>query len=215
MQFDINFEHDEVYERGASLLAVMVSAKAVDDAKSFDFYCSLCGKALWLKHLMSPDDCTPITVKPQYVFRHPDAIDRGVSYVVKRLGERMVAGRMAIPFFQRAELERLPSLPKEIRRLSVNEMAEFVLDDARQAEAGNVKKRIWARSRPVIHLAAAAATVGQQLRMSEYLIALESFLFNRWLIEAIVNRAEQLEALIAKDPKFPVKAEQLIRVRLG
>ena len=28
-------------------------------------------------------------------------------------------------------------------------------------------------------------------------------------------RAEELEALIAKDPNFPVNAEQLVRFRLG
>jgi hypothetical protein len=38
--------------------------------------------------------------------------DQG-GFVVKRVGERMVAGRMAIPFFQLAQLGRLPSLPKD------------------------------------------------------------------------------------------------------
>jgi len=149
------------------------------------------------------------------VFRDYKTIDRDVGFVVKRVGERMVAGRMAIPYFQQAELGRLPPLPKEVQRLSLNQMAEFVLDDAGQAETGNLEQRIWAPSRPVIHLAAAAAIAGQQLRKSGYPLALETLLFHRWLIEAIARLAEELEALIAKDPKFPVKADQLIRFRLG
>ena len=127
----------------------------------------------------------------------------------------MVAGRIAIPFLQHTLLGRLPSLPKEIRRLSLNQMVEFVLDDAGQAEAGNVEQRIWATSRPVIHLAAAAAIVGQQLRKSGHPLALETLLFHRWAVEAIGTLAEELAALIAKDPKFPVSPEQLIRFRLG
>jgi len=79
----------------------------------------------------------------------------------------------------------------------------------------NLEQRIWASSRPVIHLAAAAAIAGQQLRKSGYPLALESLLFHRWIIEAVARLAEELETLIAKDPKFPVKPEQLIRFRLG
>lgn len=127
----------------------------------------------------------------------------------------MVAGRMAIPFLQQAQLGRLPSLPKEIQRLSLNQMAEFVLDDAGQAETGNVEQRIWAPSCPVIHLAAAAAIAGQQLRRSGHPLALETLLFHRWVVEAIARLAEELAALIAKDPKFPVRPAQLIRFRLS
>ena len=94
-------------------------------------------------------------------------------------------------------------------------MAEFVLDDAGQAETGNLEQRIWAPSRPVFHLAAAAAIAGQQLRKSGYPLAPESLLFHRWLIEAVTRLAEEFEALIAKDPKFPVRPEPLIRFRLG
>ena len=43
----------------------------------------------------------------------------------------------------------------------------------------------------------------------------ESLLFHRWLIEAVARLAEEFKALIAKDPKFPVRPEQLIRFRLG
>lgn len=113
-QFDFNFERKEVYECGAALLAVVACARAVDDEKSSELYRSLCGHALWRRYLKSPDDWTPITVRPQYVFRDRKLIDQHVAY------ERMVAGRMAIAFFKQAELGQLP---KGIQRLSVNQMA--------------------------------------------------------------------------------------------
>jgi hypothetical protein len=209
MQFDLNFERDEVYECGAVLLAVLACPGA-DDEKSSELYRSLCGMALWLWHLKNADDWTPILVKPQYVFRDRKVIDRDVAYVAKRLEKRLIAGRMAIAFFKKAI--GLQTLPKGIQRLSVNQMAEFVLDEAEQVDVSNVKRRFWAPSRPVIHLAAIA---GQKLSKGGELVGLERFLINRAFVEEVVRMGEELEALVAKDPKFPAKPDQLIRFRLG
>jgi hypothetical protein len=204
MQFDLNFERDEVYECGAVLLAVLACPRA-DDEKSSELYRSLCGKGLWLRYLKNADDWTPILVKPQYVFRDRKVIDRDVAYVAKRLEKRLIAGRMAIAF-------GLQTLPKGIQRVSVNQMAEFVLDEAEQVDVSNVKRRFWAPSRPVIHLAAIA---GQKLSKGGELVGLERFLINRAFVEEVVRMGEELEALVAKDPKFPAKPDQLIRFRLG
>ena len=187
MPLDENFKYDEVYERGAVLLTVLAYPQRSDPTRSLQLYLSLCGKALWLRHLVEQDDWTPIRVRPQYVFRDYQRIDRDVGFVVKRVRERMIAGRMAILFLQQAHLGRLPSLPKEIQRLSLNQVAELVLDDAGQAETGNLEARVWALSRPVIHLAAAAAIVGQQLRKSGHQLALETLLFDRWAVESVVS----------------------------
>jgi hypothetical protein len=175
MAFDGNFKLNETYERGAALLVTLAYPGPVDAGRNFQLYLSLCGKALWLKHINDPDDWTPITVKPQYVFRGCDVIDRDVSFIARRLGERMVAGRMAVPFFWRIKLGDAMALPNEIKRLSINQMAEFVLDDAEMADADNVEKRIWRPSLPVIHLATAAVVVCQQWMKAGRSLKLESF----------------------------------------
>ena len=90
MQLDVSFERNEIYECGAVLLTLLACPKELDKPRSSELFLSLCGKALWLKRLTSPDDWSPITVKPTYVFRHLDTIDRDVHFVEKRLGERMV-----------------------------------------------------------------------------------------------------------------------------
>jgi hypothetical protein len=119
---------------------------------------------------------------------------------------------MAVLFFRRAEIGALPPLPDGIKRLSINQMAAFVLDDAGQVDAENVEKRVWRPSKPVIHLATAAALVGQELQKAGVPLLLESFLFQEALIEAVLLTAELLKELISKDPEFPVKAEQLIQL---
>ena len=70
------------------------------------------------------------------------------------------------------------------------------------------------RSRPVIHFAAAAAFIGQQLEKAGVPFSLETFLVSREFIECVLRKAEELEAFIANDPKFPVKVDQLIRLRV-
>jgi hypothetical protein len=215
MEIQLNFERDEIYECGAALLSVLACPKASDNDKRAELSASLCGKAIWIKYLSAPDDMTPVPVKLPYVFRDAKRVDRDVKTVERRIGERMVAGRMAVPFFSHAGLGNAFLLPRGIERLSVNQMAEFVLDDAGQADAGNVEKRFWAPSRPVIHLAVAAALFAQNLKKAGGTPCLELFLLNRECIEAVVHQAEALERLIADDPKFPVKTEQLIRVRLA
>jgi hypothetical protein len=143
VSFDVSFERDEVYECGALLLTVLACAKNVDDQRSHHVYLSPCGKALWHEHLKAPDDWTPITVKPQYVFRDRRIINRDIAFVARRLGERMVAGRMALPFLRQAVPGAAGPLPHGVQRLSLNQMAEFVLDDAGQADAANVEQRYW------------------------------------------------------------------------
>jgi hypothetical protein len=123
----------------------------------------------------------------------------------------MVAGRMAIAFLQRAASGAAHTLPRELKRLSLNEMAAFVREDAGQADTTNVLRRVWAPSRPVIHLAAAAAIVGQKFQKRGLTIGL----FDRHLVEEVLVEAETLKALIATDPKFPVKPEQLVQFRLS
>ncbi len=214
MQFDLSFERNEVYECGAALLTVVACATSLDETHTFQRYLSLCGRALWSKHLAAPNDWTPITIKPPYVFRPHNIINRDVAFITRRIGERMIAGRMAIAFLWKALGAENP-LPNEIKRLSINQMAKFVLDDAEQSEVTNVERRYWSPSRPVIHLAAAAAHVGQQLKKSGKTITLASFLLDREFIDAVTLQARLLELVIARDPKFPVKAEQLIRFRLG
>jgi hypothetical protein len=214
MQIDISFARMGVYECGATLLALLACPAKSKEAKRKELYLSLCAWALWCKYLAASDDWTPITVRPQQVFRHPDRIDSDVAFVGKRFCERMVAGRMAVPFFLRAELGDELMLPRQIRRLSLNQMAEFVLKDAGLANPENVETRFWRPSRPVIHLATAAAFIGQQLKKVGVLFSQEIFLESREFIACVLRNAEELEALIANDSQFPIKADQLIRVRV-
>jgi hypothetical protein len=210
----LSFQQSEVYEVGAALLVLLACPQEKSEARLGDLQASLCAKAIWLKNFAEPDNTTPITVKPPYVFRDSKRIDRDVSFVSKRLGERLVAGRMMIPFLQRAVLGHMPKLPSDIKNLSVNRMAAFVLDDAEQSDVGNVKRRYWAPSRPVIHLSVATLIIAKEFKKLEIQLNFENLLLGRDLIERIVQAGHEFEDVIAQDANSPVKLESLIQVRL-
>jgi hypothetical protein len=211
----ISFQKNEVYECGASLVAILAyPVDDKDDSRRGEIHASLCRHAIECQYLSNPDDWRPKPVKLPYAFRDAKTAERETKFAARRLGERLIAARMAIPFLQRSELGQLPDLPKIIKRLSLNEMAAFVLDDAGQSEAGNVERRYWTPSRPVIHLAASTEAIGQALKKAGFRLCLAHLLICRELVERIVQRAQAYEELIGRDPTFPVKAGDLIKVRI-
>lgn len=148
LRVEISFDRSHVYECGAAVLAILASpdSGSISEGRRAELHASLCCHALWAKFLSNPDDCEPITVRPQHVFRGNNVVARDIKFVQRRLRERLIVARIAIPFLQKSELGRSPDLPSGVRRLSVNEMAAKVLEDAEQAEASNVKQRYWVPS---------------------------------------------------------------------
>jgi hypothetical protein len=215
LEVEIDFKRMEVYECGAILLTTLVYPTDQSAVGNSALFRSLCAKALWSKHLMNPDDESPITVNPRYVFLDTDIVKRNVRVVEKRLGERMVAARMAIAFLKANDTEAAATLPAELSRVTLDAVAGFVKAAANQEDSKNVTYRFWKPSRPVIHLAAAAAIIGQRVLAPERLNALEAFLLFREYIEAVVSMSRDIRDRIAQTPKFPVKAEALIQFRLG
>ena len=101
-----------------------------------------------------------------------------------------------------------------VKRLSINEMANYVLADAELKDPEYLEKHIWRPSRPVIHLATAAAIIGQKSQGAGQGIQLESYLSRSDLIKDLFLRAEVLALIAERDAHFPVEADQLIRIRL-
>src|ERR1041384_349272 len=106
----MSFKQSPVYEIGARLLALLAYPMEKSEARLDEIHTSLCAKALQVRCLINPDDTTPIMVKPQDVVRETNLINRHTRMVARRLSERLVAARMAIPFFLKAELGRTPVL---------------------------------------------------------------------------------------------------------
>jgi hypothetical protein len=210
--------HHEAYEVGATLVACLAHPGPSDRDKTRDnLHETLCAVALITRCEMSPEwAAAPQWIKPSYACLSEQTIERDLKTVERRLRDRMVAARMVMPFLQRAQTGVAPDLPPGVKRWSLNEMAEFVRKDARQSDPQNVKSRIWRPSEPVIHLAAAVAVLGQEIeRVGAGSLDTGYLVQDRWVIEGVVRRAQEYEALLPEIRGFTIDPEKLVRLRLA
>ena len=216
--YQINFENFEVHECGAVLVSLLAYPNDdKDERQRENLHASLCAFLLRAKFDDSEHENTPQPMKPIHAFRERHQINRDLKTLKRRMRDRMVAARMAIPFLQEVETGSPPPLPASIKRLSINAMAEFVLDDAGQSDPENVETRIWRPSLPVIHLAAATQVF---LNLAETdnrgPLLLGDILCSRFAIEYIVTEAQRYEALLFKGlTQKAIAPEKLIKLRLA
>ena len=212
--YEINLEKSAIYECGATLLALLAYPQDdEEDSHRASLYASLC--ALGLRYQCKMDEITPVPMKPVHAFRSEQEIAKDLRTLERRLRDRMVAARMAVPFLQEVELGKMPKLPKSIKRLSLNEMAAFVAGEAGQSDSQNVESRVWRPSLRVIHLAVAALIIGTDHVRAGGTTAMETFLVSQVFIKAVVKEAEVNEERIAKATRLPLDTSNLIRVRLA
>lgn len=217
--YTLSPDSSEPYECAAALLALLAYPHpAADTSERPAFHAALCRAALlgcaaddpdWLWHSQP--------IKPGYLLLEEATADRGLAQGQKRLDERLIAARMALPFLQQASTGQPPKLPKALPRWSLNGMADLVLDQARQSDPHNLEARVFRPSLPVIHLAAALliASDGLEAPLGHRLSAWHLFYDReltivRWLVDA----AQQYEALLPRMRHFRVPPEAVIRLRL-
>jgi hypothetical protein len=75
---------------------VLACPKEADEAKQFQLRVSLCGKAIWLKHMMAQDDWAPDVLAYMTFPLVEDPIDQR-SRAAQRRGQTPDRGRRHIP----------------------------------------------------------------------------------------------------------------------
>ena len=151
----------------------------------------------------------PQPIKPIYAFRTQSEINRDLRTLSRRHRDRMIAGRMAIAFLQKAQ-GITPKLPEPAGRLSINALSALIAEDADYADPENVETRIWRPSLPVLHLAAAV-----QILLSAAPVHVGHLVNSRPWIEWVVRAAEEYEDLFARSRYRGIDASRLIRIRLA
>jgi hypothetical protein len=176
-------------------------------------HASLCSYALRIKSASEPNWATvPQPMKPIYAFRLQQDISRDLRTLDRRIRDRMIAGRMGIGFLKEAVTGQVPA---GLKRLSINELAELVRDDARYSEPENVETRIWRPSLPVIHLATALQVLLYLGDQKIGPIGYESLLLGRNVIELIIRTAEHHRVLFTQSRTLRLDPSNLISIRLA
>jgi hypothetical protein len=78
-------------------------------------------------------------MKPIYALRRQDENDRFLRTLERQVRDRVVAGRMAIGFLKEA---LTGEVPPGIKRVSINELAQLVLNDVGYTEPENDQKNL-------------------------------------------------------------------------
>jgi hypothetical protein len=211
----IDFNCLAVYEAGALLVTSLAFPDASDETQG-NVHASLCNYALKIRSAIEPDwTIVPQPIKPFYTFRSERDYNRDLRTLVRRWRDRMIAGRMGIAFLKEALPGQVLELPPTVKRLSINQLAELVLDDTRFTDPHNVETRIWRPSLPVVHLASAIQVYLTLTEAGNPLIGLEMLLLNRAMIESVIQGAAYHETLMAQSRHLRFDPEKMIKIRLA
>jgi hypothetical protein len=210
----IDFNRLDVYEAGAWLVTRLAYPDA-DDETQGHVHASLCSHALRVRSEIEPDwAIRPQATKPIYSLRSPHDCNRALRTLERRMRHRMVAGRMAIAFLKEALPGHPLILPAGMKRLSINQLAELVLDHSQFTDPDNVETRIWRPSLPVIHLCSAVQIFLSQLEPEIGPVVLEALLLDRDAIELVIRTAVYHETVLAQSRHLRIDPDKVIRIRL-
>jgi hypothetical protein len=207
-----DFSHLQVFEVGTAILTLLAYPEPNSEERRAALHASLCALTVRAMYPLDSESASqPQPIKPIHAFRTQREIDRDLRTMKRRHRDRMIAGRMAIAFLQKAQ-GITPRLPATAGRLSINALSALVAEDAGYADPENVETRIWRPSLPVIHLAAAVQIL---LNASSGQIHAGHLVNDRAAIEWVVRTAEEFGDLLARSRYRGIDASKLIRIRLA
>ena len=207
----INLSSASTYESGAALLAALAWPEALgDDAAMGHRHAVLCQLYLQARADADPEwAATPQPIKPLYLTRPSRDVKAFERQLHRRLRARMAAARIALPFI--IEDDRSGAMPYWPRgSLSLNRMAERVIDDTSESDTANVKSRVWRPSRPVIHIAAAVATAVEHGAANGLTISVVDLWHHPDVLAWTVDTAIWLADLIPGIPRLRIAAGELV-----
>jgi hypothetical protein len=217
-EFLVDFSALETYECGAILLALLAYPNDTNDKHRPALHASLCSEYLRDRYANAADEAVPQLIKPIYAFRRDRDVKKDMKTLGRRLRDRQVAARMIMGFLQEASGSAV-RLPPGVTRLSLNQLSAMVQADANQADPENVESRIWRPSIPVIHIAAAVATVlNNSVREGIAETSWGDILASQSIVEQIVAYSQLIEFYIEISEKIRtrlhISSDKLIKLRL-
>ena len=204
----------EPFEIGALLLAILAFPGPKEEDLCKKAAEALCGMQVRVTIAAENDIAGNWnTAYPNYAAIDESESRRRLKTFNRRLRDRMIASRMSLGFFQEGFVKRPAKLPALMQRHSLNDLSELVLSQSGQTYPENVEHRIWRKSLPVIHLAAAMQIAARALTPDDAEFGYP--LDNGPLHQAVIQLAQLHEEIALSDQRFGQKRDELIRIRSG
>jgi hypothetical protein len=199
-------------EGSAALLAIMVYPEEHNDENLANLQATLTHLHYRARAETDPEwGNIPFLIKPLYAFRDEKLVARDLRQLQRRLRDRMIAAKMAMPFLQEVKLGYTPKLPMNIKKLSLAQMCLLVQEESGQAETKNVENRIWRKSLPVIHLATSAAVIIDQMEKASINQPSFAHLMKPEIMNLLITSAQQHAELFYKS-RLSIRPEMLIQI---
>lgn len=201
-------------ESCALLFAILAFPDAEHEIDRMNLHASLCH--IYYRSRAETDETwaiTPQILKPTYAFRDQKQIGYDLKQIKRRFRDRMQAAKIAIAFLQEVELGAAFHLPKNVERMSINQLSEILMEETGGIGIDNIGTRIWRASLPVVHLAAATAVVMDQLEKSGLeQPTIGDFFSNPQLARLVIETSNLYIDILAQSTKLSFKPEKLIRL---
>ena len=206
-----DFERMESFEIGAWLIAILAfPAEAEADARR---------KAAEAKIAETVRTANAEFIE-QWHDRFPFCADistqeesRRLRTMQRRLRDRMQAARMSLAFIGEHMTGEKLHIPSELLRLSLNELSKYLLQYSTESDPENFEHRVWRRSRPVIHVAAAMQVGMRAAAKGRQIVGMPYDLANAMLHRTAIDLAIIFEEFILRDRRMGIAAEILIKIR--
>ena len=221
----LRLDGDAPYEAGAALLTALSWPEMIDDVGAMGKrHAALCQMYMTaqIEFQAARAETDPsgtvdlAAVKPLYLTQPPKWVSTFDDELHRRLDDRMVAARVAIPFLRQAA--GLPvQLPPGVKRLSLDRVTNLVLDDklTREKDDKNFQARVWRPSRPVIHIASAIAVLLDHAERQGNGFTVGDLFFQRNLIADVVGLSGQYAQLIPAITSIDMQPTKLIHLAIA
>jgi len=210
----VDVARDDGIQLPSFVLATIARPSEADAGPREQLFLSLAACLIRERGERDPDwAARPQPLVPLQAARSEDDILRGLRGFDLRLRHRIAAGRMAVPFLRTVEEGKTPPLPKGVKRLSINQMAEFVMDDVDMVDIVNVTTRVWRESKPVVHLCAALTVTLQEIAGTTPWESPTIAFADKFFLERVLGRAMVFEGLLPLS-RLAIAPETLHRFHL-
>ena len=205
-----------IYECGAMLFAYLASPAPDEDPQRADLDAALCHLALRAAANENEHQLwSPQQLKPGYALLSESEVRVATRTVNRRLHDRLQAAIIDKPFLEQAQTGQPPRLPPGGEKLSLANMAEYLLfrdkPDHDRGDVRNFHARIWRPSLPVLHLAIALNLLFERTRpVGLDKLAVHDLIRSREAIQFLVETAQSLETLLTQIPALGLNKTPLL-----
>jgi hypothetical protein len=153
-------------------------------------------------------------IRPEHAFVSEVRAAAMKKHLESELRTRHLAGVMAWPFLQ-AENGINPDLPPGLKRLSQNQMAEFIATETGISTAENVKGRVHRSGLEVLHLSVAftcVIAIGRHCGVQNTPLA--NLISDAAIFRGLISMAQELERPVGRCNALAVSEDALVKIRI-